>query len=156
MRTSSLDRSLRPDDFLLSLDAGALFRGTRTCQCPSGGAIRGSVADRHHAGRPEPPGKLPDFSRRHSLFDVAFHRLNLARLAYPSTTPSSVADSPRIVVLEPINLSIRLQRPSGECGLICVQLLRDAIRLPARLPPYKVQSERYASDGTFPRDEGKR
>ena len=40
--------------------------------------------------------------------------------------------------------------------MICVQLLRDTIRLPARLPSYKVQSERYASDGTFPRDQCKR
>jgi hypothetical protein len=72
MRTSSIDRSLRLDDFLLSLDAWAVFRGTRTCYCPSGGASRGPVADRHHAGGPELPGKLPDFSPRHPLLDVAF------------------------------------------------------------------------------------
>lgn len=72
MRTSSRDRSLRPDDFLLSLATGAVFRGKRTCHCLSGSASRGSVADRHHAGRPEPAGKLPDISARHRLLDVAF------------------------------------------------------------------------------------
>ena len=41
-------------------------------------------------------------------------RLNFARLACLSTTPSSVADSPRIVVLEPINLSSRPRRPSSD------------------------------------------
>ena len=71
MRTSSADHSLRPDDFLLSLDAGAVFRGTRTCHCPSGGASRGSVADRHRAGRAKLAGKLPDFASRHPLLDVA-------------------------------------------------------------------------------------
>ena len=71
MRTSSLDGSLRPDDFLLSRDAGAVFRGTRTGYCPSGGASRGPVADRHHAGRPELAWKLPDFAPRHPLLDVA-------------------------------------------------------------------------------------
>jgi hypothetical protein len=62
MRISSTDHSLRPDDFLLSLDAGAVFRGTRTCHCPSGGASRSSIADHHRAGCPELPGKLPDFA----------------------------------------------------------------------------------------------
>ena len=72
MRTSSPDRSLRPDDFLLSGDAGAVFCGARTGYCPSGGASRGSIADHHRAGRPELPGKLPDFAPRHPLFvDVA-------------------------------------------------------------------------------------
>jgi hypothetical protein len=36
MRTGSTDHSLRPDDFLLSLDEGAVFRGKRTCHCLSG------------------------------------------------------------------------------------------------------------------------
>ena len=72
MRTSSLDRSLRPDDFLLSLDAGAVFRGTRACHCPSGSASRGSVADRHNAGSPELTGKRPDLSPCHPLLDVTF------------------------------------------------------------------------------------
>ena len=72
MRTGSTDHSLRPDDFLLSLDEGAVFRGKWACHCLSGGASRGPVADRHRAGRPERPGKLPDFSPRHSFLDVAF------------------------------------------------------------------------------------
>ena len=70
MRTSSPDRPLRLDDFLLSRDAGAVFCGARTGYCSSGGASRGSVADQHRAGRPKFPGKLPDFAPRHPLLDV--------------------------------------------------------------------------------------
>ena len=71
VHVDSLAHAWRPDDLLFSLDAGAVFRGTRSCHCPSGGASGGSVADRHRTGRAKLAGKLPDFAPRHPLLDVA-------------------------------------------------------------------------------------
>ena len=61
---------MRSNDFSLSHGTGSVFRRARTGYCISGDASRGSLADRHRAGRIDLSRKLPDLAAGSTILDV--------------------------------------------------------------------------------------